>query len=537
MGLFTRKPSIAPEEVSALRSELAEVRARLDESEHHKANLEDRLSSLTATTMVLSSTAQSDTAEMVEKIVMLEGRIDNNDAVGNRIDELHQRVIDVEQRQPAVDAYDISDITPKLAALSGRIEQVAELAAAPAQPDDDLAARLDELSRSAESVEVLNSQLVLLNARVAAQAEMTEQLKALSDRIGLLQQRSIDTDEVFSRIDELATNPPYVADLSERVVELSSRLSASEEQQRLVTEQAARLELQLASDDAERRAEAIREELRAEIEAMRTQIAAQLDTPDPNVDAFGAQIAQLAERVAANERDNRTARDELTGKLAAQAASTVAISSLHDRLAASEADARSAIELAHAVDQRIAEQLTELTASIPSVAGVDQQIAELRGRLDAQSGLPDQLATLNARVGVLGEQGAEIDRLRSQIDEIAAAIPTTDVIEQRVDQLTDRLGSTEAAAADARAHAAAIDQRLATATTELANQIGEIGREIDTLATREPEPVVAAIDEAATSALRAGQVKLATEQARFEISFRDDLATLAEQVRQLRGRG
>ena len=32
------------------------------------------------------------------------------------------------------------------------------------------------------------------------------------------------------------------------------------------------------------------------------------------------------------------------------------------------------------------------------------------------------------------------------------------------------------------------------------------------------------------------QVRLAAEQARYEISFREDLASLAEQVRQLRGR-
>jgi hypothetical protein len=36
--------------------------------------------------------------------------------------------------------------------------------------------------------------------------------------------------------------------------------------------------------------------------------------------------------------------------------------------------------------------------------------------------------------------------------------------------------------------------------------------------------------------LKASQVKLASEQARYEITFREDLAALAEQVRQLRGR-
>lgn len=506
MGIFKRKAATKPDELGALRNEFNELRARLEETELAKASLEDQLNSLAATTMVLSSTAQSDTAEIVEKIVMLESRLENNDVVGNKIDELHQRIIDVEQRQPPVDAYDISDITPKLAALSGRIEQVAELAAAPAQPDDELAARLDSLGRSAESVEVLNGQLNLLNARVSAQAEMADQLKALSDRISLLQQRSIDTDDVFQRIDAIATNPPFVTELSERVVELSSRLTASEDQHR------------------------------AELEAVRSHVTSQLEATNPAVDAFAAQIAQLAERVSANERDNRTAREDLAGRLDAQAATAVDLGNVHDRLSASEHDARTARELAATLEEQVDRRLTEIVNATPSTAAIDEQLSELRARIAGQSGLPDQLAALNAKVGALGEQSAEIERLRERIDQIGASVASADGIAEQIAQLTERVGSTETSANDARVQAAAVDQRLASASTELANQIGELGRELDTLAARDIEPASAQLDEAATTALRTGQVKLANEQARFEISFREDLAALAEQVRHLRGR-
>ncbi|MFM2070160.1 MAG: hypothetical protein RLZZ623_423 [Actinomycetota bacterium] len=525
MGLFKRKPATTTDEMGALRNDVAQLRARLEESEYAKAALEDQIHSLTATTMVLSSTAQSDTAEIVEKIVMLESRLESNDVSGARIDILHQRIIDVEQRQPAVDAYDISDITPKLAALSGRIEQVAELAAAPAQPDDELAARLDELGRKAATVEVLNSQLTLLNARVAAQAEMADQLKALSDRISLLQQRSIDTDAVFQRIDDIATNPPFVTELSERVVELSTRLTAGDE---------ARQQAEAARE--EMRAE-LRSELHAELDGLRSHMTSALETNTPNVDAISGQLAQLAERMATTERDNHASREEFAGRLNAQAANSIDLANMHDRLTASEHDARSARELAATVEERVGRQIAEIANTAPGIEAIDHQIADLRARVESQSALPDQLATLNARVAALGEQNAEIDVLRERIDQLASSIPATEDLTNRLEQLTERLGTTEMNANAARTQAAAVDQRVASVSTELANQIGELGRDIDALANTDTGSVPAPLDGVATEALRTGQVRLASEQARFEISFREDLATLAEQVRQLRGRG
>jgi hypothetical protein len=39
------------------------------------------------------------------------------------------------------------------------------------------------------------------------------------------------------------------------------------------------------------------------------------------------------------------------------------------------------------------------------------------------------------------------------------------------------------------------------------------------------------VSDEVVAALRSGQVKLANEQARYEIAFRQDLATLAESLR------
>jgi hypothetical protein len=132
--------------------------------------------------------------------------------------------------------------------------------------------------------------------------------------------------------------------------------------------------------------------------------------------------------------------------------------------------------------------------------------------------MSDQLVALNDRIGELESQPAQ-----------APATPAgTDP------ELLERLAITEAEAHQARLLAGQIEQRLGHMGTELTNQLGELSREIDGLATRQPSGP--ALSDATVESLRAGQVKLAAEQARHEISFREDLAAIAEQLRQLRTR-
>ena len=813
MGLFKRKPPIDPTELEAMRNVLGEVWARLDESEIAKASLEDRLSSLTATTMVLSSTAQNDTAEIVEKIVLLEGRLERHAEVDGRLLELDQRVAEVEQRQPVVDSGETTsaegavasggisggvdlatEFVAELILLSERIDLVAELAASPAQPDDELAARLDELGRSAEMVDALNHQLALLTSQVNSQAEMADQLTALSNRISLLQQSSVDADELSVRLAALAAAQTHAEGFDDRSNELTSRSAANEEQQRSAAEQVELVEQRAVSDTEPSQIDQVQAELRMEIESLRTQIDAQPDVVLPDLTQVTAQLAQLAERLAASEHDHRATRQEMTTKLTAQAISERSIANVHERLTASEHDARAAREMTVSLEQRIdqqivrapnaalaaagigdelvelrrridvdlaavnarlneyapiSEQLADLRSTVDGhrdlpgalielrsqmaddaalsavsaqlealrvqvdeaglsathgddqlaitaqldalrshvdetrsafdqlrethdqlndqrevearlaslqsqldeqrgasaeihelrdrvdtqsglpaqlselgarvdreignvhdriasqgdVSGqfddlrhrldeqrhrigeygtvaeqiqvlhdrideqrelpgqldelrhrleehngvasqlaelgsrVDRELGDVRHRIDEHDGLPDQLASLNVRLSELGDHRGELDRLHDRVDEIGAALASTDAISDQLRELTQRAGLTQAATDETRAQVAAVEQRLASASTELANQIGELGREIDGLATREVEPVNVTLDDAATATLRNGQVRLASEQARFEISFREDLATLAEQVRQLRGRG
>ena len=73
----------------------------------------------------------------------------------------------------------------------------------------------------------------------------------------------------------------------------------------------------------------------------------------------------------------------------------------------------------------------------------------------------------------------------------------------------------------------AIDGRLTTMATELSHQLHELGTEIETLAKSADETA----SREALEQLRVNQIRIANEQARYEIAFRQDLAEVIEQVR------
>lgn len=104
---------------------------------------------------------------------------------------------------------------------------------------------------------------------------------------------------------------------------------------------------------------------------------------------------------------------------------------------------------------------------------------------------------------------AEIERLRSELTSLRDAL---DEHNRAARTLDDRLSS--------------LDDRVTSVSTELANQLTELGQDIDALGTNAgPE---------ALDAVRDGQVKLANEQARYQIAFREDLARLAQDLQRTR---
>ena len=86
-----------------------------------------------------------------------------------------------------------------------------------------------------------------------------------------------------------------------------------------------------------------------------------------------------------------------------------------------------------------------------------------------------------------------------------------DIMRARLQRLSDRLDQ--------------IDGRITSISTELANQLSELSVEVEALGADHPPT-----DEVVTE-IRDAQVRLANEQARYQIAFRADLADLAERLR------
>ena len=165
------------------------------------------------------------------------------------------------------------------------------------------------------------------------------------------------------------------------------------------------------------------------------------------------------------------------------------------------------------------------------------QLHQLNARVAAQAELGGQLSALRDRVAQLAEQprgGGADDDVRLQLQEIGERLRNNEELQAQVSQLLERSGANDTEARAVREHMALLDQRLTNVSTELANQLSELGRDIDGLGQRVPEVAEGTVSEEVVDALRGGQVKLANEQARYEIAFREDLAALAEQLRRAR---
>lgn len=102
--------------------------------------------------------------------------------------------------------------------------------------------------------------------------------------------------------------------------------------------------------------------------------------------------------------------------------------------------------------------------------------------------------------------------LASLRNELAEAEQTARTDREAAHAIADRLGSLE--------------MRVSGMGTELSRQLHELGTELEELARRSDDSSVVDI----VDSLRATQIRLANEQARYEITFRQDLAELADRL-------
>jgi DNA repair exonuclease SbcCD ATPase subunit len=123
---------------------------------------------------------------------------------------------------------------------------------------------------------------------------------------------------------------------------------------------------------------------------------------------------------------------------------------------------------------------------------------------------------------------AKLERLSERVDQAAKDAETSGLDEQLVDE--PRVDPAEVAEIrtsleQLTSRVAEVDARITAISVELANQISELSGDLESLGGNEP-PTDEVVDE-----LRDAQTRLASEQARYQIAFRQDLADLADRLK------
>ncbi|MEL6892643.1 MAG: hypothetical protein AAFP84_13670 [Actinomycetota bacterium] len=220
-------------------------------------------------------------------------------------------------------------------------------------------------------------------------------------------------------------------------------------------------------------------------------------------------------------------------------------------------------------EQQIEELRTELAALRDRLEStevakteLEDQIGELHG---ANSKLRDELlvqitvasnAATDAHRSLTDQTTSQLDEHRARLADLA--VVATDAAEradrldalrsdvtrrlesaeQRAATTDERLSATERLAVAADKRAGAVDARLTQIATELANQLTELGNELDAVAAdgddADTDEVLAEIDPELLAELLDAQERLASEQARYQIAFRQDLAELADRFKRQR---
>jgi hypothetical protein len=198
-------------------------------------------------------------------------------------------------------------------------------------------------------------------------------------------------------------------------------------------------------------------------------------------------------------------------------------------------------------------EIERLTAEIASMASrldaADAAKTELGERVDGiANGLADPIERLAADLVSMADRLDAADAAKTELGERVDGIvtrldtplgpPPTEPPPTPIDHAEFARLREEVAAIFGRL--AGVDARITAISTELANQLDELGREIDAAKTAssgdQPGPVdtslidTSLIDEAVDE-LRDAQTRLANEQARYQIAFRQDLAELADRLR------
>ena len=164
----------------------------------------------------------------------------------------------------------------------------------------------------------------------------------------------------------------------------------------------------------------------------------------------------------------------------------------------------------------IAAMATRLEAADARLEAADRRLMDTTQRLDSvdddKIALGEQVRGLVRRLDTPLTPPPEVPPPAALAMDTSSDPAALAEVRDRLDALAARLDG--------------VDARITSISTELANQIDELSGEIETLGQGGEHVGEAVVDE-----LRDAQVRLANEQARYQIAFRQDLAELATRLR------
>jgi chromosome segregation ATPase len=214
------------------------------------------------------------------------------------------------------------------------------------------------------------------------------------------------------------------------------------------------------------------------------------------------------------------------------------------RLAAVQADLDARTAELHEASQQLDSRIGSLAST------VSQQLDDL-----SAAGLANnsRLRSIDTRLGLVDKRIGELDATKALTSPLPPPPPTEPAglaaapMLESITNLETRLAELRTQIEDLSERTASIDTRVTSVSVELANQFDELSRDLDELGRRADDPlggraegavdtaelearIAARLDTAIDDVLDATE-RLATEQARYEIQFRADLAELAERLR------
>lgn len=289
----------------------------------------------------------------------------------------------------------------------------------------------------------------------------------------------------------------------------------------------------------------------ARLDALTLMVDAQ--RPDPSL---SARVEELMSRIEAAPDANRLV--ELEARIDAAANPTrlseleVLIGDLAAKIAEPAPPPLLTLGASNGTDPETAARLDDISERVGTIDSLAGQLAQLNARVTAQAEVGAQLSSLKDRIGELANGSTHAPPAPATNDD-STLRDDVQALTYRVEVLAERMESSEARVRQTAEQLSAIDHRMSAVSTELTNQVSELGRDLDGFSERASSNGSANsnghrssngassngaagnghghISAELLAELQNAQVKLAAEQARYEIAFRQDLATLAEHVR------